>query len=222
MTIRELYDLSGYLSGIGSLIIAACSLLSFRSRPSYIKVLGLYAVTSIVFSLAQKASEWFFGNVGLNTIGNTWTLFEAWLLSFLFFYATENAGFKKGNRVLIISYTVFYLVTFLFFADRSFSFIRFGRDSLMIIFSLSYFYYLIRELPEENLLKFPMFWINTAVIFFFSGTFILSLMVDYIVSVLKNDLAGFWTFRNFFRFTYCCVLAYAGWINLRSILKSSR
>jgi hypothetical protein len=217
MTLRELYDLSGYLSGIGSLIIAACSLISFRSRPSYIKVLGLYAVTSIIFSLAQKLSEWFFGNVGLNAIGNTWTLFEALLLSLLFYNITKSTAFRKGIFVSAALYTIFYLITFLSFAEHSYSLIRFGRDFLVIFYSLAYFYYLIRELPEEDLLKTPMFWINSAVIFFFSGTLILSFMRDYIVNVLKDDLTGFWAFRNFFRFGFCLLLAYAGWLNWRSI-----
>ncbi len=219
MILFEIFTLSGYVQWAGSLAIAVCCLLHYGKRPHYVKMLGVYAVVSAFFSLAQFTTIWAFSNVGVNAIGNAFVLSEAWCFAILFVYATPNSAFQKGILTLTILYTVFYATTLLFFSGYAYSFIRFGRDSLMIGYAVAYFYYLIRKLPEENLLRFPMFWINTAVIFFFSGTFILSLMVDYIVSVFGNDLTGFWTFRNFFRLAFCCVLAYAGWINLRSILK---
>lgn len=83
----------------------------------------------------------------------------------------------------------------------------------MILFSVSYFIYLLRQLPEDDLLKFPMFWINSAIVVFFSGVFVLSYFRDYIVLVLEDDTAGFWAFRNFFSTAYWLVLAYAGWLS---------
>lgn len=216
LAVFEVYAISDYFQWVGSIIIVISCLLHFNMRPHYIRVLGFYAVTSILFSLAQKISN-FFDNVGVNSIGNVYTLLEAWVFSLLFYYATTSTIFRKGIFISVTFYTIFYLITFLFFDSYSYSFIRFGRDSLMICYALAYFYYLIRKLPEENLLKLPMFWVNSAVMFFFSSTFILSLMADYIVSVLNNDLAGFWAFRNLFRFAFCLVLAYAGWLDWRSI-----
>lgn len=215
MTVLEAYTISRYFQWAGSLAIAVSCLYHFRQRPVYIKVLGFYAVASILFSLLQEISIQFFSNVGLNSIGNGSVLSEALLLSTIFFYVTEDTLLKRVILFLIILYSLFYLSTFLFFESRSYSYIRFGRDSLMIINALHYFFYLIRRLPEDNLSRFPMFWINAAIIFFFSGTFILSLGVDYIVSVLKDDLSGFWAFRNFFRFAFCLVLSYAGWLDWR-------
>ena len=215
MTQFEIFTISGYFQWVGSIIIAINCLHHFSMRPQYIRALGAYAFISISLSLAQKSSELLFGNVGMNTIGNLWTLCEAWVLGYLFYCVTESVIFRKTIFISATLYTFFYLFTFLLFSNSITSFIRFGRDSLMIFYALAYFYYLIRKLPEENLLRFPMFWINSAIIFFFSGTFVLSLMVDYIVSVLKNDLSGFWAFRNFFRFTFCCVLSYAGWLDWR-------
>ncbi|MBX2969146.1 MAG: hypothetical protein KF803_07225 [Cyclobacteriaceae bacterium] len=80
----------------------------------------------------------------------------------------------------------------------------------------------MRTLPEEDLLKFPMFWINTAALIFFSGTFILSYLMDYIMAVMRDQFVHFWTFRNFFRFAFCLVLAYAGWLNLKTIRATQR
>jgi hypothetical protein len=63
----------------------------------------------------------------------------------------------------------------------------------------------------------PMFWINSAILVFFSGTFILSYFREYIIVMIGDGIADYWTFRNFFRFAFCLVLAYAGWLNLRTI-----
>ena len=217
LAVFEVYAISRFLQGAGSMAIAISCLLHYSKRSHYIRALGFYAVASIFFSLVQEILIWFFSNVGLNFIGNGSVLSEACFFSLAFYYATESTIFRKGIFISVTFYTIFYLITFLFFDINSYSFIRFGRDSLMICYALAYFYYLIRKLPEENLLKLPMFWVNSAVMFFFSGTFILSLMVDYIVSVFNNDLAGFWAFRNLFRLAFCLVLAYAGWLNWRSI-----
>jgi hypothetical protein len=217
MTAFEVFTISGYFQWAGSLIIAINCLPYFKKRPIYIQALALYAVTSICFSLAQESSEWFFGKIGVNQIGNVWTLMEALCFSLLFYYVTDNGVFRKRIVIFLSLCTIFYITTFLFFIDNFHSLIRFGRDALMITYALAYFYYLIRKLPDENLLESPMFWINAAIIFFFSGTFVLSLMLDYLIQVLKNDLATFWAFRNFFRFGFCLVLAYAGWLNWRSI-----
>jgi hypothetical protein len=221
VTVLELYNFSNILQWAGSIAVAACCLLYFNKRQSAIKTLGFYGITSILFSFAQRVVIWLSHGDYLNSIGNIYALMEAWTISLLFYFAYHKSSFRKTAIAFAVIYTASYLVTFLFFADRSYSFVRFGRDSLMIAQALIYFFFLLSKLPEEDLLKFPMFWINSAVIFFFSGTFVLSLMADYITTVLNNDLTGFWAFRNFFRFSFCLILAYAGWLDYKAIKTAS-
>lgn len=213
MDALEIFNFSRYLQWSGSVIIAVACLPHFNTRGTPIKILGVYAITSIVFSLFQEISVQVFANVGINNIGNAFVFSEALLFGLLYLNATKSRKFRNLVVVTISLYCIVYLFAFLFFEHRSYSLIRTSRDLLMLLLALTYFYYLIQKLPEENLLRFPMFWINVAVIFFFSGTFFLSFMVDYLVSVLKNDLAGFWAFRNVFRFSFCLVLAYSGWLD---------
>ncbi|MBX2969147.1 MAG: hypothetical protein KF803_07230 [Cyclobacteriaceae bacterium] len=142
---------------------------------------------------------------------------EALILSFLYYQVSNSLVLRRMIIVGVISYVIFYFSAYLYFPTYVFSAIRAGRDLLLILFSVSYFIYLLRQLPEDDLMKFPMFWINAAVVIFFSGVFMLSYFRDYIVLVLKDDTAGFWAFRNFFSTAYWLVLAYAGWLNLQSI-----
>lgn len=217
MTRLDIFDASNYVQWLGSTLVMVYCLIRYSFRPGYLRVLGLYGAMSFIFSFFQNLPSYFFNYVHPNTIGNTYVLFEAVLFSILFYTVTSNQKFRKLIFTGSGMYILFYALVFLFFNTYSFSVIRTGRDLLMIVFAIGYFVYLLRKLPEEDLLHFPMFWINAAVIFYFSGTFLLSYFRDYIVTVLRDDTAGFWAFRNFFRFAFCLVLSYAGWINLRTL-----
>jgi hypothetical protein len=202
-------------------MIALSCCVKFRLREKYIKILGIYALTSLLFILFQQVSIHMFNNVGVNAIGSGFVLFEALLFGQLYFSVAKSQNYKRIIFTSIIIYILFYCVLVIFYQENYYSLIRWGRDLLMIILALGYFYYLLRKQPEENLFKFPLFWINAAIIFFFSGTFVLSFLLDYMHRVLESNFPGFWAFRNFFRFGFCLVLAYAGWLDLQ-LIKASR
>lgn len=189
----------------------------YSQRPIYIRVLGFYAMTSVFFQILLTIATSLFQNRWVNEIGDTFVLFEGILLPLAFYYALQIRTYRRWIIAGILFYVIIYGSAFFFFGEYFYSIIRGARDLLMILLSISYFIYLMRTLPEEDLLKFPMFWINTAMLIFFSGTFILSYLMDYIMTVMRDQFAHFWTFRNFFRFAFCLVLAYAGWLNLQSI-----
>jgi hypothetical protein len=212
MTALNLYGISVYFSLAGTISIALLCLLHFKNRAPHIKVLAYYSSISILFAIAQNYGT---SGVVINFIGIGFVLLEAILFSVFYALAINKASYQKFIFCCLLLYLMSYFGTYIYYKSESFSFIRMTRDLLMIILSLSYFYFVMKEITEENLLRSPLFWINTAMLFFFSGTFVLSFLVNYIANVLGDDLAGFWAFRNFFRFAFCLVLAYAGWLDLK-------
>lgn len=212
-----LHQFSGNTQWLGSIIVLVVCIFYYNQRPVYIRVLGLFAMTSIVFQSLQRLSRLFFYNKGLNEIGDTYVFFEGIILPLVFYNAIQSLIYRRCIIAGIFLYVIIYGCAFLFFGEYFYSIIRGARDLLMILLSLSYFVYLMRTLPEEDLLRFPMFWINAAMLIFFSGTFILSYLMDYIILTMRDQFVHFWTFRNFFRFAFCLVLAYASWLNLQSI-----
>lgn len=217
-----LLNLSSYTQGLGSLIIGIICLRCYKDRPDYIKVLGFYGLNSFIFQLLQESSIIFFQNRHLNTIGHAYVLAECMILSYLFYLVIHSQGFRKVIIFSVLFYTLLYILAFLTFPKSAHAIIRSVRDLQIIIFCLGYFFYLLRELPQDDLMKFPMFWINTALLIFFSGTFVLSYFREYIVAMMSDRFADYWIFRNFFRFAFCLVLAYAGWLNLKSIRATQR
>jgi hypothetical protein len=219
MSIETLRDLSQYSQWAGSLIITSICLYQYRDRPSSIRLVGYYGLISCCFQLFQQASISFFGNRGLNAIGDGYVLAEAIILSLVFLREIHD---KRISRIIIwgtCGYIMYYGLVFLFSENNVYSLIRTGRDTLLIAYAIGYFYYMLKL--EMDILNFPMFWISAAILFFFSGTFVLSLMVDYIAQLLKDNFDLFWAFRNFFRFAFCLVLAYAGWLDLQ-LIKANR
>lgn len=212
MTKLDVLILSVYFQWFVSLAVILSCGLNYYKRPRHVKVLFFYGITSFIFSTLTH-----YVISRDNYLINAYVFLETLILSSLYYQVGNSVLFRRMIIVGVISYVIFYSSAYLYFPTYVFSAIRVGRDLLLILISVSYFIYLLYRIPEEDLLKFPMFWINTAVICFFSGIFVLSYFRDYIVLVLKDDTAGFWAFRNFYGTAYWLVLAYAGWLNLQSI-----
>lgn len=143
---------------------------------------------------------------------------------FLLFYKRKISSNQIGTalNVLIILFLVFGLLN-LFFIQRPFginSYTRMFGTISMIVVSITYFYILVKELPTESITKLPMFWINTAVLIYYSGTFFQHLATDYLVTVLNDNLINAWTIHNFLGILYYLMHAFALWLN-RSNLRLS-
>jgi hypothetical protein len=211
----EVFKYSILAQQIGSLLIAVLALLYFRKRAMPILILGFYGLNSILFEIMWKIHS-------SNIIGDIYTLTEALILLYFFYILFNSSKAKTFIVVLITGYCVFYLIFMFGNWQKIHSDIRMLRDLVMIACSLLYFYSLMTNMPTTEITRYPMFWIVAAFIFFFAGTFVLSLSLDYLVTVLKDNLLSLWTARNFFRFFFCLVVCYGLWLDLRLVMMKQR
>lgn len=119
---------------------------------------------------------------------------------------------KNTVAILIIApFLIFSLVNLIFIqGPQSFNSYTSSLASVcFILMSLTYFYVLIQQLPTESITKLPMFWVNAAILIYYSGTFFLYLSADYLINVLNNDLVTFWMFHHFFGLLFNSFLWYA-------------
>lgn len=141
---------------------------------------------------------------------------------FLMFYKSKMNS-KQVGRVLDVAITAFLVfgIVNLFFIQGTANMNSYtnsvGTITLMAI-SIVYFYFLLKELPTETITKLPMFWVNTAVLIYYSGTFIQYLAADYLITVLKDDLINSWTLHNFLGILHYLMLAFALWVNRSNLL----
>ncbi|HEX8061308.1 MAG TPA: hypothetical protein VF473_10255 [Cyclobacteriaceae bacterium] len=136
--------------------------------------------------------------------------------SYILFYRRQIKSKKIGQ---LLTLTVFFFIAFtivnVFFIQgpgSNNSYTLSLRSTIFITISLVYFYVLIKELPAESITKLPMFWINTAVLIYYSGTFFQNLAADYMVS-LKGDLITTWTIKNSLGMIYYAIICGGLWLN---------
>lgn len=86
-------------------------------------------------------------------------------------------------------------------------------ESIVLIFySLFFFYYVLKNLIFENLLQTPVFWINTAILFYFSGNLILFIFSNYMGRIDPVKYAVLWVaIHSFFNVLYSILLSIGFW-----------
>jgi hypothetical protein len=171
----------------------------------------------LIFSFATEIVS-FVGvhiiHANMNLASNTFDILYLPLAVLLY---RKRIHWKNTNvvaTVIVVLYVLFALVN-LFIIQGPFNYNGYANSLASVCFilmSLTYFYVLIQQLPAESITKLPMFWINTAILIYHSGTFFLYLTADYLITVLNNDLITFWMFHHFFGLIYLTILWYALWL----------
>ncbi|HTH55832.1 MAG TPA: hypothetical protein VL728_07275 [Cyclobacteriaceae bacterium] len=207
-----MHSISIYSQQFGSLLIVLLGIPFFSQRSLPIRIIVLYGINSFVFQIIGIVLVYSKGS-GINVNGNLYTLTEA-LILLGFFYSVFNSPVEK--KVVVAMSVIYVILYFVFMIDRwveLVSSIRTMRDLVIIICCIMYFFYLMREMPTNDITKYPMLWIVAAMLCFFAGTFTLSLSLNYLVKVLHNNLLVIWAVRNFFRLIFCLVVCYGLWLD---------
>jgi len=213
----DINSISIYAQQFGSLIIAVLGLVVFSKRENPILILGFYGVNSVFFEVVNELT-----NFRSNIVGDLYTLAEALILLYFFYTLFSSLWSKKFIISIGILYCVLYFVLMLGDWQVTHSAIRMLRDLILIVCSILYFYFLMTNMPTTTITGYSMFWIVAAFIFFFAGTFVLSLSLDYLMNVLNDDMFYLWTARNYFRFFFCLVVSYGLWLDLRLVKMNQR
>lgn len=207
-----IFQISNILQWAGSFVIVLLVLKNYHKYTRPIIILGALGVLSVFFQFLQTiVSTFFLAYHYLNPIGDAYSFAEG--LIFLIFYYQffkANKYFKIGLVVYILLSSIFYCLTIVGYPDYPWhALLRALRDLELIVLSIALFFKVLYRNPES--FPTPLFLINAAILFYFSCTFILSLSMDYIATMLRDDFVLFWTFRNFLRFIFCVVVCINIW-----------
>lgn len=210
------HHISNYSQQFGSFLIVLLGVPFLMKRELPIRIIVLYGANSVIFQavstlITYTKVEW------LNVNGNLYTLAEAMILLGFFYSLFKSPTEKKTVIIMAVVYVILY---FIFMSGRWFelvSSVRTMRDLVLIIGCIMYFFYLMREMPTNDITKFPMLWIVAAMLCFFAGTVTLSLSLNYLVKGLHNNLAVIWSIRNFYRLLFCLVVCYGLWLDLKQL-----
>ncbi|MBA3683208.1 MAG: hypothetical protein H0W73_18890 [Bacteroidetes bacterium] len=83
---------------------------------------------------------------------------------------------------------------------------------IFIFYSISFFYYALKNLIFENLLSTPLFWLNTAILIYFSGNLILFVFSNYMAQTDPVKYGILWAvIHTFFNVLYNVLLSVGFW-----------
>jgi hypothetical protein len=192
----EHFFASYYTQTTLSALVALFAFLKFNSRSSLVKLIGCSFLLSFICNalgfvlLYTKYSRY------QNVPQSVFYIINICILTAFYFVA-----FRGAYRVwLVIAISICLPFSFydIVIQQKSFleSYSPFAQSLFLITFTILYFYRLLVELPAIHLHRLPMFWFNSAILFYYAGASFLFAFTSYLINVLNNSLLNYWTFHN--------------------------
>jgi len=197
MTIGDTYWLS--VLSIIQWIFIAIATIAFLSVPRLGRKdyfgLGLMIFLSLSIETIADIGVFVF-HKNMNAVCNFYSVFN--LPFAIIFYQRRIEGLTKTITAIIIGVFVILALLNYFFLQGIH-----GIDSYtstvdcigLMCLSVAYFAALFFQHSVNHTVR-GMFWINSAILIYFSGTFFLNLLIDYLLNFLHNDLIIIWMIRN--------------------------
>lgn len=139
------------------------------------------------------------------------------LVQFLVCYHLLNYSHNQFAlyRIIPIGFAVIFIVNYLFIqGPRVFnSYSNTIACYILMFFSIRYLYILLRDLPEENVIRIPLFWIAIGVLTYYSGNLVLFVVNNYLTLGVNGSHASMWILHNLLNFTKNIFFTIAIWQN---------
>jgi hypothetical protein len=207
----RLFWATAYCSNLSALAPFMVGVIGFKKRPVELKLLCIFCAFAFCFDGLA-----FFLPRYANDLNNQFRLVEFYFLLLIY----RNGLNTRSNKFVIslvgISYAIFFSIELLMASQKQLNSYSITLTSLVfIIFSVRYFYVLIRDLPTTQIQRLPMFWVNTAVLTYFAGGLFVFAMRNYLISTLNDNQTIYWSFHNFLNIVKNLLFAVALWQDLR-------
>jgi hypothetical protein len=206
-----IYDVLMDVSIASSFLPLIISVIHYRHLNELLRPLFILFVISGVIEITNKVHL----EIGVNNlyIFHIFTVLEFTLISLFY-----SRFFKRYfNSILIkIPIILFLGVCVVDYAINGFKFIdsfSISIESIVLIFySLLLFYLVLKNLVFDNLLAAPVFWINTAILVYFSGNLVLFVFSNYMMANSNNTHFILWALiHSFLNIVYNILLSFGFW-----------
>ncbi len=202
-----------YASIFSSILPVVLGSIQLKNRSNDLKlisILSLFAFFLDILSLKKP--------ILANISTNVYLLLEFGILLSIYAKAIQLLSKAKALFVIVIICYLGFFVTELLQSSKveMNSYTLTFTSLLFILFSVRYFYLLIRELPTDKIQQLPMFWLNTGVLIYFAGGLFLFAIRNYVIAAFQDDQTVYWTFHNFLNVIKNILFAVAMWQGLRA------
>lgn len=183
-----------------------------RNGPDTIRLIALLAAFSFFFDMIAL----YYATKGVNTYptNNIFSLVQALVL--LYVYREAFSWPRKRVHWVACIYATLFLINYLViqtpYSLNSYAYTISGL--ILLVVSLLYFRFLLKNLPVPFVHRSPMIWINIAVLIYFGGNLFLFMLYNYFVSSI-------WILHNMLNITKNILFFVAIWQSQRKINSTS-
>lgn len=213
--------LKGYSTGqiiifftfLGTLIPVCIGLLHYRKLKPSAKNIVWLAFVSFVFDIVGRVLWW--NKIPNLFVGNMYAIIEFAIISFIYKFEFKSFIPKYWLETVVGVTVCFFLYNLLwgqgFFFNNTLS--KTIESVLLILFSLLYFHKTIKELKITRLEATPMFWFNSGVLLYFSGSLFIFIFSNYLLTYSKELGIQIWAIHAFFMMLFYFTISIALWVN---------
>lgn len=203
-----------YLSYFSSFFVVVPFLICFiRRKLLFDEVRPIFYLISLTFAVEIINLVTVLNQINNLFVLHVFTVFEFILLSF--FYKQFFDTFIK-SRIYIFLISFFLLVAcydaFLLNGFNTMNNLAASVEFIiLIIYALLSFFLILKNLVYENLLQTPFFWINTAVLIYFSGNLFLFLFTTYLQKYDIPDYGSLYAIHSVLNIVYYILISIGFW-----------
>ena len=206
MTIEKFLFLA-HTQTILSAVVAILCFVLFKSRSIDVRLIGFIFLTSFlanIISLLLIRLGMLRAFINIPPV--IYLCVSLCLYSYLY---SLNLKVKKPNWPLFVTvgFILFSVTNFLFIqktTPNSYTYLL--HSGILIVYSILYFFVLMRDLPTVYVHHLPMFWFNSGVLIFHAGVFFLFSFTAYLVNIQKNNLLFYWSFHHILSIAEHCIM----------------
>ena len=210
MDINNFYDYLDYINTFFSVPSLIAGLLCMKAVKGYLVPLFVYVSVSFVteminFVLSQS---------GINNmfVFRFYTIIEFILISF--FYHLFYKQYLKSSYLLLLI-PVFLVVSFIDYKINGLNAMDNFSSSvsaiLLSLYALVSFLFIMRKLIFENIMSEPFFWINSGVLFYFSGSLLVFAFFNYVYTYQQSYQDALWIIPQFLNIFYNIFICIGFW-----------
>ncbi|MES2140923.1 MAG: hypothetical protein V4511_14545 [Bacteroidota bacterium] len=207
---NSFYDYLDNFSILFSVLTFIVGLLCFKSIKGYLAPLFLIVFVSFITDIISVVYA--SSNINNFYIFHLFTIFEFILISFfyiLFFKKYLNA------KYLLLPIPIFLIVAFIDYKINGLNsmdnFSASIEAVILSIYSLVSFLFVMRKLLFENILSAPFFWINSGILFYFSGSLLVFAFSNYVYTYQRSFSNALWAIPQLLNIFYNILISIGFW-----------
>jgi len=187
MNFNSFYTTLHYISIFSAVIPFSVAIFKIKTLNQSLRVLFIYLSVSVITEFASRLLADSYVK-GYYVVQNCFTVLEFLLIALIYYYEFSSASLKSLIKYLIWSYASISILAFVLLANFAEPHSLFStiEACIMIVLSITFFYHLHKRLDIPELNNYYFFWINSAILLYFSTSFILFLFDGYLQQCDKN------------------------------------